>query len=54
MAMKREELVFLKSMLEQEDQLPWLQAIQKYKGLDFKNGFQCLNQTPFSRLTLLQ
>lgn len=50
MAMKRKELAFLKSIHEQEDKLPWLQAMQKYKGLDFQNGFQCLNQTPFSIL----
>lgn len=46
MAMKRKELAFLKSIPKQEDKLPRLQAKQKCAGLDFKNGFQHLNQTP--------
>ena len=46
MAMKMKELAFLKSILKQDDKLPWLQAIEKCAVLDFKNGFQHLNQTP--------
>lgn len=53
MAMRRKELALLKSMLEQEEKLPRLHAIQKCAGLDFSNGFQRLNQNTF-RPTLVK